>query len=183
MLNKVLQGNKPHYEVAREPGVGRSTIGKCLKEHKQNGSVKLKSKEKRPKDWTAEERISAIIKAGCMNDEDRTAWCRKNGIFIHHLDQWKKDAISAVIPKANKNQLEEHKNLKKEISALKTDLSRKDKALAETAALLILKKKAQEIWGSNKQGSPIVRADHSNHPAVGPKRSVGQPKRVPSRPW
>ncbi len=147
VLKKVLQGNKPHYEIAKDLGVGRSTIGKWLREHKQNGNIKLKSKEKRPKDWTAEERISAIIKTGCMNDEDRTAWCRKNGIFTHNLDQWKKDAISAVIPKPNKGQLEEHKTLKKEISALKKDLSRKDKALAETAALLILKKKAQEIWG------------------------------------
>ncbi len=151
VLKKVLQGNKPHYEVARELGVGRSTIGKWLREHKQNGSIKLKSKEKRPKDWTAKERISAIIKTGCMNDEDRTSWCRKNGIFIHNLDQWKKDAISAVIPKPNKDQLEEHRNLKKEISALKKDLSRKDKALAETAALLILKKKAQEIWGEPEE--------------------------------
>ena len=151
VLKKVLQGNKPHYEVARELGVGRSTIGKWLKEHKQNGSIKLKSKEKRPKDWTAEERISAIMETGCMTEEDRTAWCRKKGIFIHNLDQWKKDAISAIIPKPNKEQSEEHKNLKKEISALKKDLSRKDKALAETAALLILKKKAQEIWGEPEE--------------------------------
>ena len=151
VLKKVLQGNKPHYEVARELGVGRSTIGKWLKEHKQNGSIKLKSKEKRPKDWTAEERISAIIKTGCMTSEDRTAWCRKNGIFTHNLDQWKKDAISAVIPKPNKEQIEEHKILKKKISVLEKDLSRKDKALAETAALLILKKKAQEIWGESEE--------------------------------
>jgi hypothetical protein len=122
-----------------------------LKEHKQNGSIKLKSKEKRPKDWTAEERISAIMETGCMTEEDRTAWCRKKGIFIHNLDQWKKDAISAIIPKPNKEESEEHKNLKKEIVALKKDLSRKDKALAETAALLILKKKAQEIWGEPEE--------------------------------
>jgi transposase len=151
VLKKILQGNKLHYEVARELGVGRSTIGKWLKVHKQNGSIKLKSKEKRPKDWTAEERISAIIKTGCMTEEDRTAWCRQKGIFIHNLDQWKKDAVSAIIPKPNKEQSEEHKNLKKEISALKKDLSRKDKALAETAALLILKKKAQEIWGEPEE--------------------------------
>ncbi|MBU1342772.1 MAG: transposase [Proteobacteria bacterium] len=151
VLKKVLQGNKPHYEVARELGVGRSTIGKWLKEHKQNGNIKLKSKEKRPKDWTAEERISAIIETGGMTEEGRTTWCRKKGIFTHNLDQWKKDAISAVIQKPNKDQLEEHRNLKKEIFALKKDLSRKDKALAETAALLILKKKAQEIWGEPEE--------------------------------
>ncbi|MDA3788756.1 MAG: helix-turn-helix domain-containing protein [Desulfobacula sp.] len=151
VLKKVLQRNKTNYEIARESGVSRSTIGKWLKEHKQNGSIKLKSKEKRPKDWTAEERISAIIKTGCITAEDRTTWCRKNGIFIHNLDQCKKDAISAMIPKANKEQIEAHRNLKKEISALKKDLSRKDKALAETAALLVLKKKVQEIWGEPEE--------------------------------
>ncbi|WP_300465538.1 hypothetical protein [Desulfobacula sp.] len=107
----------------------------------------MKSKEKRPKDWAAEERIAAIIKTGSMTTEECTAWCRKTGIFIHNLDQWKKDAISAMIPKSNKEQIEKDRNFKKEIAALKKDLSRKDKALAETAALLVLKKKAQEIWG------------------------------------
>lgn len=147
VIKKVILGNNPHHEIAREFGVGRSTIGKWLRQYKQNGNINLNSKEKRPKDWTAEERLSAIIETGSMTPEERTAWCRKNGIFVHNLDQWKKDAISAMMPKSDKKQIEKEKNLKKEISALKKDLSRKDKALAETAALLVLKKKAQEIWG------------------------------------
>jgi transposase len=151
VIKKVLQGNKPHYEVAKELGVGRSTIGKWLREHKQNRNTNLKSKEKRPSDWTAEERISGIIKTGGMTDEERTTWCRKNGIFIHNLDQWRKDAVSAMIQKPNKEEIEEHRTLKKEIASLKKYLSRKDKALAETAALLILKKKAQEIWGEPEE--------------------------------
>lgn len=147
VIKKIILGNKPHHEIAKEFGVGRSTIGKWLTQYKQNGSMNLNSQEKRPRDWTAEERISALIETGSMAAEERTAWCRKNGIFTHNLDQWKKDAISAMIPTSNKEQLEKHRNLKKEIVALKKDLSRKDKALAETAALLILKKKAREIWG------------------------------------
>jgi len=151
VIKKVLQGNKPHHEIAKELGVGRSTIGKWLREHKQNRNTNLKSKEKRPSDWTAEERISGIIKTGGMVDEERTAWCRKKGIFIHNLDQWRKDAVSAIIQKPNIEDIEEHRALKKEIASLKKDLSRKDKALAETAALLILKKKAQEIWGEPEE--------------------------------
>ncbi len=147
VIKKIILGNKPHHEIVREFGVGRSTIGKWLREYKHNGNINLNSKEKRPKDWTAEERMSALIKTGSMSAEDRSAWCRKNGIFPHNLDQWKKDALSAMTPKATKKQTEKEKTLKKEISALKKDLSRKDKALAETAALLVLKKKVQEIWG------------------------------------
>ena len=146
VLKKVLQGN-PHHGIAIAFGVGRSTIGKWLREYKQNGNIDLNSKEKRPKDWTAEERMSALMKIGAMSVEDRTDWCRKKGIFIHNLDQWKKDAVSAMTSGSVRPQSEEVRTLKKENKSLKKDLNRKEKALAETAALLVLKKKAREIWG------------------------------------
>ena len=88
-------------------------IGKWLREYKQDGSINLNPKEKRPKDWTAEERLSALIKTGSMSVEGRTAWCRRKGIFIHNLDQWKKDAISAMSSGSVRKQSEEVKNLKK----------------------------------------------------------------------
>ena len=147
VLKNVLLGRKPHHVVALEFGVGRSTIGKWLREYKQTGNMNLNSKEKRPKDWTAEERLSALIETGTMSAEKLTGWCRKKGIFVHNLEQWEKDALSAMALKTNKKQNGKEKILQKEISILKKDLSRKDKALAETAALLVLKKKVQEIWG------------------------------------
>jgi transposase len=85
VIEKVLQGNKQHHEIAIEFGVGRSTIGKWLKEYKQNGSIKLKSKEKSPKAWTAEEHMTELLKTGSMIAEDRSAWCRGKGIFTHNL--------------------------------------------------------------------------------------------------
>ena len=147
VLQKVLSGNKPHYEISRDFGIGRSTIGKWLREYKESGNTTLKSKDKRPKDWTSEDRISALIETGSMTSEECVAWCRKKGIFQHHLEQWRQDAISGMSNTADKEQIEKEKQYKKEISSLKRDLSRKEKALAETAALLVLKKKAQEIWG------------------------------------
>jgi transposase len=107
----------------------------------------LNSKEKRPKDWTAKERMAALIETGSMSAEACTAWCRKRGIFTYNIDQWKKDAISAMASQSTKKQSDKEKILRKENTALKKDLLRKDKALAETAALLVLKKKVQEIWG------------------------------------
>jgi hypothetical protein len=107
----------------------------------------LKKQEKRPQDWTSEERIESLIETGSMSDEERVAWCRTKGIFIHHLKQWKKDIITAANPNTGKKKANEAGKLKKEILSLKKELSRKDKALAETAALLVLKKKAHFIWG------------------------------------
>ncbi len=84
---------------------------------------------------------------GLMSDEERISWCRGKGIFGHHLEQWKKDAIALTTLKPGKGKPDETRRLKKEIVGLKKELYRKEKALAETAALLVLKKKADSIWG------------------------------------
>ena len=94
--------------------------------------------------------MAALMETGSMSTDDRAAWCRKKGIFPHNLDQWKKDAISAMTSKATKAQTEKERKYKKEIAVLKKDLSRKEKALAETAALLVLKKKPRRSGGSQR---------------------------------
>jgi len=147
VIKKVLLGEKPQYEIAREAGISRSTLTYWLKHYRKGGNITLNNKEKRPQDWTSEERIGALIKAGSMSDEERVSWCRKKGLFGHHLEQWKKDAINAAMPNLNQGKCDEIRRLKKENADLKKELFRKEKALAEAAALLILKKKAHSIWG------------------------------------
>jgi len=154
VLKKVLLSHKPKHEIAKEAGIARSTLSYWLKHYSKSGEIKLDildTKEKRPLDWAGSERIEALIKTGSMSDVERVTWCRKNGIFPHHLDQWKKDAVSSSVPRLSKENSDETRHLKKEIAALKKELLRKDKALAETAALLVLKKKANSIWGDPEE--------------------------------
>lgn len=147
VVKKVLTGEKLNYEIAKEAGISRSTLCKWVKHYKKDGNITLSTKEKRPQDWTSKERIEALIEAGSMLDEERVSWCRKKGLFGHHLEQWKKDAITATTPNLSKGNCDTSRRLKKENESLKKELLRKDKALAETAALLVLKKKAHSIWG------------------------------------
>jgi len=150
VIQKALLGNKPQREIAKEAGIGLSTLRNWLKQYRNSGTVPLKKKEKRPQDWTAEERLAALIETGSLTDEERVAWCRKHGLFAHHLEQWKVDTIAATTQPQTKGKSKEDRHLRKEIADLKKELSRKDKALAETAALLVLKKKAREIWGDTE---------------------------------
>ena len=106
----------------------------------------MAQKEKRPKDWTREERLNALLESAKLSEEELGAWCRKKGLHTHHLEQWRKE-LSQEQPK---EQDTEFKQLKRELKALKKELSRKDKALAETSALLVLKKKADAIWGDKE---------------------------------
>ena len=150
VIKKVLIGGKSHHEIAREAGIGRSTLTYWLKHYRKDGNMNLNKKEKRPQDWTAEERIDALMATGAMSEEERVSWCRKKGVFSHHLEQWKQDVISLLTPKRVNGKPNEARRLKKENSALRKELFRKEKALAETAALLVLKKKADSIWGEPK---------------------------------
>jgi len=102
--------------------------------------------EKRPEDWTKEQRFHAIVACHALSEEEISAYCRAQGIYKHHIDQWKLDFLgdnTAAEPAPSKLKV---RQLAQQNQKLKRDLHRKDKALAETAALLVLQKKVQDIW-------------------------------------
>ena len=150
VLKKVLTSGKPYHEIAREAGIGRSTLTYWLKNQKKDGKKNLTEKEKRPQEWAAEERLNALMETGGMSEGERVSWCRKRGIFTHHLEQWRKDILSLLASNGTPCKSKDAIRLKRENDALKKELNCKDKALAETAALLVLKKKADYIWGERR---------------------------------
>ena len=141
-------------EIANTLEVGYSTLGKWIsksRKHELEGVDSLmKTKEKRPQDWSLEERLNMVISCASLEEEKMNAYCREQGVYSHHVKQWKEDFAnghSSVSKVKSQTQL---KQLKKENKSLKKDLNRKEKALAETAALLVLKKKVNAIWGSDE---------------------------------
>lgn len=151
VIQKVLTSDRPQHEIAREVGIGRSTLQYWLRAYRKNGVNAMPRKEKRPRDWTAEERFAALMETARMPKEELGAWCRMHGLHTHHLEQWKQAALGGCdstrkCPESNKI-----RHLQQENKALKKELGRKEKALAETAALLVLKKKAESIWGEGAE--------------------------------
>ncbi|VVS95535.1 transposase [Desulfoluna spongiiphila] len=147
IVQKALSTDKSHKAVAEENGVGISSLRRWLKEYREPGALNVRKQEKRPQDWTAEERISALIETGNMSAEERGTWLRKHGLHTHHLEKWKTEAIKGVSTESSKAANREEHRLRQENKNLKKELHRKEKALAEAAALLVLKKKAESIWG------------------------------------
>ena len=86
----------------------------------------------------------ALHETHALSGEALHAWCRERGLFAHHLASWTAAFCAegkGVVPGAR-----EIRTLKDENEQLKRALLRKDKALAEAAALLILQKKFQALW-------------------------------------
>jgi len=142
-------------EIANSLNIGKSTLNAWItKARNQEFDLIEKSsmtKEKRPQEWTQEERFNLIVSCAQLTDEALNEYCRKQGVYPHHVEQWKRDFINGGEQKSSVVSPAEIRSIKNENKTLKKELNRKDKALAETAALLVLQKKVQNIWGNDAE--------------------------------
>lgn len=138
------RGERSIQSVADELNVSYHTLKNWMKRKTKGNSSGLVNKEKRPQDWRAEEQLVALHESHGLSGEALHAWCRERGLFAHHLTGWK-DAFCADGKEAAPV-VRELGLLKGEVQQLKRELVRKEKALAEAAALLILQKKFRALW-------------------------------------
>lgn len=147
-VRKAATRAAPQREIAREFGVSVTTVQNWLRQHRHNGGATMAERVKRPQDWTAAERLEALIETAGLSEEELGSWCRGHGLHTHHLAQWRRELTAER--SGGKASHQTLRALRAENRALKKALRRKEKALAETAALLVLKKKAETIWGERE---------------------------------
>ena len=144
-LVKVLsRGDRTIKSIAADLNMNYHTLKNWMKNKSVIKNSVVAAKEKRPQDWTAAEQLTALQETHGLAGEALQAWCRQRGIFAHHLTSWK--AAFCAEGKEPASGARELRTLKDEIVKLKRDGVRKDKALAEAAALLILQKKFRALW-------------------------------------
>ena len=100
---------------------------------------------RRPQDWTAEEKLAAVVEAASLPDEELGAFLREKGLHEANLTQWRQTMLTGLVESKARSRKPSAET--RRIRELERELTRKEKALAEAAALLILKNKAQALWG------------------------------------
>jgi len=129
--------------VAREIGVGAGTLQRWLGD--------AQSRPARGRAWTAAGRLDAVIAAAAMDETAKSAWCRASGVYPAELDTWRSSATTALAePEEARASPQATRADKKRIKELERELLRKDRALAETAALLVLSKKVAAIFNTGE---------------------------------
>ena len=143
LIKVYSRGDRTIKSVAEELNVNCHTVKNWMQIKSAKIGKPLSAKEKRPRDWNTEAQLVALHETHGLEGEALHAWCRANGLFAHHLTSWKTAfcADGKAAPVALENS-----TLKAENNQLKRELVRKDKALAEAAALLILQKKFRALW-------------------------------------
>lgn len=153
MIQKILLNpGTPMVNFAREANIPNSTVATWLRNYKKRNGITVGSKNKT---WSAERKFQAVLETASLSEAEKNEYCRKHGIYMEQLKEWKKDCISGCRKSPDQNYIKKSKQKEQELKlrtkALEKELSRKDKALAEAAALLVLKKKAQDIWGDKEE--------------------------------
>ena len=144
------RGSRSVEEVAR--GLGSIELV-ALSMVKGYGSSEGMKKNRRPAERSVQEKLKAVIEFEGLEGEKQGEYLRREGLHSEHIAGWKKsmeaglESGSVGLSAVSRS---ERAADKKRIKELEGDLRRKDRALAETTALLVLKKKADLIWGSGE---------------------------------
>lgn len=137
-------------QLSNETGISKSTLSswKTKARGKSGGSLK---KQGNGKDVSAREKFIIVMETYTMTEIQLSEYCRAKGIFVEQVKNWRETCINAneFEPQATKELRIKIQEEQKKTKTLEKELLRKDKALAETAALLVLRKKLEAIWGDS----------------------------------
>ncbi len=139
-----VPGGKTVIELSREIGVCEQTLYNWRKMIQNNLS---RHQERSPRGWKISDKYQAILDTAGQSGEELGQWLRKNGLQTTHIDIWKKECLSVL---SNDSYKEENRQLKLRNMELEKEIDRKDKALAEVTALLVLKKKLNKLFGKEE---------------------------------
>ena len=162
--------------LAEEVGIHRTTLSRWLESHGKVDSMTQRRpndkkssvsnadsvRQKRPEDWTPSEKLQAVMEASRLDDSTLGEWLRKKGLHLASLQQWR-DTVRTVSEEALAGSKQKRSsNEGKRIKELERELKRKDAALAETAALLVLRKKANALWGDEDASTGLTSDNESS---------------------
>lgn len=152
VLRKMMPPNNiPVSVLAKETGISDVTLYHWRKQARSGGLV-VPGDGKNPEDWSPQDKFAVVLETATLSEAELAEYCRTKGLYAEQVAAWKAICMQAngsafAQTKVTEEQARQARN---EIKELKRDLRRKEKALAETAALLVLRKKANAIWGTEE---------------------------------
>jgi len=146
VIAKIMsRGNRSIEDVCRQEGVLAQTAGNWLK---VRGTMPGMKKPRETQKWSAEEKLKALSESSSMSEAELGVYLRKVGLHGPRLTEWRAEALKSL---AGPSQGRGRDERDEKIRELEREILRKDKALAEASALLILQKKVHLIWARSDE--------------------------------
>ena len=149
------QYNWSHRRIAKKLDVSPSVVSKWRNELVESGLLSTEPPlENTTTDYSAEQRFFIVIETATMSERELAEYCRSKGLFVDDVKAWRALSIKAQSATSTSISHKENKQLREErrkVKALEKELARKEKALAETAALLVLREKFNALWETSEE--------------------------------
>jgi transposase len=139
------RGSKSIEVFCRENALSSTVIYKWVNIYGRTDDMKPLAKT--PQNWTPEEKFKAVMAFDSLPVEEQGAFLRREGVHADHIEMWREKMQKSLEPESTDKRTERGELVYK-IQGLEKELLRKEKALAEAAAIIILKKKVDLIWGN-----------------------------------
>lgn len=135
-------------QVHRDTGVSEATLYLWRNEYRDRG-MGVPADPSAPESWSGENKLAVVIETASLNEAQLGEYCRKKGLYPEQVARWREGAVmgNTRLDEVDCSTRRLMSRERKRIRRLERELKRKEKALAEAAALLVLEKKAQAIWG------------------------------------
>ena len=149
ILRRMLPPNNESIStIAKEEGLSEQTLRNWRDRARKEGYA-APGTDSQPDNWSTQDKFLVVLETASMNEADLAEYARKKGLFVEQIRAWRDACVNANggIAKEAARLNQELKDSQKERKKLEKELQRKEKALAEAAALLVLAKKANAIWG------------------------------------
>lgn len=138
----VNRGDLSIAEVCTREGVKESSVYGWMK---RDTLAVMKTKPK-SKSWSAREKLQAVSETLSATDVETGVYLRKEGLHSQQIEEWRGQVLASLEPVSKRSAAKDVRDDR--IKELEREILRKDKALAEASALLILQKKVSLIWGN-----------------------------------
>ena len=148
ILNKMLS---PYpvtiVALSKQEGISEATLYNWRKQLRQEGRP-VPEHDRTSENWSAQTKFAVVVETVTMTETELAEYCRSKGLYPDQVKAWRDTAIASQdeSQQATAASQQQSRDYRKQIKRLETDLARKEKALAEAAALLILQKKMRALW-------------------------------------
>ncbi len=134
-------------EVSRTEGIGLQTLYNWRNQAREQGQP-MPTNNRTPEHWTSETKLATIIETAGLSESELSEYCRSKGLYVEQIKAWRLDALKGFSSSKQQSLKDKRQQQtdRKHIKQLERELARKEKALAETAALLVLRKKLDAFW-------------------------------------
>ena len=137
--------------LTRETGISEATLHLWRKQARKNGFA-APADGKESDRWSPQDKFLIVMQTYAMNEAELAEYCRSKGLYAEQIEAWRDACMQANggVAQQSAQYQQALKQEKKRSRDLEKELRRKESALAETAALLTLRRKARAIWGDGE---------------------------------